>query len=106
MNIYNFLTDKGKRRYARVYPIECLYLKKDKSHEILLRLVRKHASQPLIRPNQTDSLMHHLSRDPEFSFPEKVPSFNIMIGSTRPDPKCNLILGSTRSGPIVSQYPI
>lgn len=50
--------------------------------------------------------MHHLSRDPEFSFPEKVPSFNIMIGSTRPDPKFNLILGSTRSGPIVSQYPI
>ena len=29
MNIYNFLTDKGKRRYARVDPIECLYLKKD-----------------------------------------------------------------------------
>ncbi|THU42084.1 hypothetical protein C4D60_Mb00t10390 [Musa balbisiana] len=72
MNIYNFLTDKGKRRYARVDPIECLYLKKDKSHEILFR----------------------------------VPSFNIMIGSTRPDPKFNLILGSTRSGPIVSQYPI
>ncbi|CAL9070140.1 unnamed protein product (mitochondrion) [Musa banksii] len=101
MNIYNFLTDKGKRRYARVYPIECLYLKKD-VNSIFIVLYRR-----VMRSSCGSPSFHYSENwDPEFSFPEKVPSFNIMIGSTRPDPKCNLILGSTRSGPIVSQYPI
>ncbi|THU42079.1 hypothetical protein C4D60_Mb00t10340 [Musa balbisiana] len=56
-----------------------------------------------VKPDFSNKLYSEAGYDSEV---RKVPSFNIMIGSTRPDPKFNLILGSTRSGPIVSQYPI
>jgi len=44
------------------------------------------------------TLMHHLQNfSGSWVFREKVPSINIMIGSTRPDHKRNIMIGSTRS---------